>query len=84
MWGWGEPRVDGEAYGDGPDLGDIADSAGSVYQGLYLAPGSDDAKPCSVVHHGFRESIEFFEVDAGTARRASPEPAARRPRRGPA
>ena len=32
---------------------------------LYLAQGSDDAHTLLVVHHGSRESIEFFEVGAG-------------------
>ena len=60
-----ESRLDAEAYPDCPGPLDLADPAGSVYHGLYLAPGSDDAHTLLVVHHGSRESIEFFEVDAG-------------------
>ena len=58
-----EMRLDAEAYPDCPGPLDPADPA-SVYHGLYLAPGSDDAHTLLVVHHGPRESIEFFEVDA--------------------
>ncbi len=60
-----EMQLDAEAYPDCPGPLDLADPAGSVYHGLYLAPGSDDAHTLLVVHHGSRESIEFFEVDAG-------------------
>jgi len=35
--------------------------------GLYLKPGEGDVHALYVVHHGRRESIEVFELDAGTA-----------------
>ena len=59
-----EMRLDAEAYPDCPGPLDLADPA-SVYHGLYLAPGADDGHTLLVVHHGPRESIEFFDVDAG-------------------
>ena len=59
-----EMRPDAEAYPDCPGPLDPADPA-SVYHGLYLAPGADDVHTLLVVHHGPRESIEFFDVDAG-------------------
>ena len=59
-----EMRPDAEAYPDCPGPLDLADPA-SVYHGLYLAPGADDVHTLLVVHHGPRESIEFFDVDAG-------------------
>ncbi len=38
--------------------------------GLYLTPGSSGVHTLYVVHHGVRESIEVFEVDARTGRPA--------------
>ena len=38
--------------------------------GLYLTPGSAGVHTLYVVHHGARESIEVFEVDARSARPA--------------
>ena len=35
--------------------------------GLHLAPGQADVHTLYVVHHGARESVEVFEVDAGAA-----------------
>ena len=35
--------------------------------GLYLEPGAGDVHDLYVVHHGRRESIEVFELDAGAA-----------------
>ena len=59
-----EMRLDAEAYPDCPGPLDLADPT-SVFHGLYLAPGADDVHTLLVVHHGPRESIEFFEVGAG-------------------
>ena len=60
-----ELRLDAEAYPDCPGPLDLADPEASVFHGLYLSSGSDDVHTLLVVHHGPRESIEFFEVDAG-------------------
>ena len=68
-----EMRLDAEAYPDCPGPLDLANPAGSVYHGLYLAQGSDDAHTLLVVHHGSRESNRVSSrSDAGTA---PPDPA---------
>ncbi len=59
-----EMRLDAAAYPDCPGPLDLENPDASVFHGLYLAPG-DDVHTLLVVHHGSRESIEFFEVDAG-------------------
>ncbi len=58
-------RLDVEAYPDCPGPLDLANPDISRLHGLYLDPGADDTHTLLVVHHGPRESIEFFEVDAG-------------------
>ena len=60
-----EIRLDAEAYPQCPGPLDLADPDVSRLHGLYLDPGADDVHTLLVVHHGPRESIEFFEVDAG-------------------
>ena len=60
-----ESRLDAEAYPGCPGPLDLADPDISRLHGLYLDPGADDTHTLLVVHHGPRESIEFFEVDAG-------------------
>ena len=60
-----EQRLDAEAYPECPGPFDLANPDVSRLHGLYLAAGSDDIHTLLVVHHGPRESIEFFEVDAG-------------------
>ena len=60
-----EQRLDAEAYPECPGPLDVANPDTSVLHGLYLAPGADDVHTLLVVHHGSRESIEFFEVDTG-------------------
>ena len=60
-------RLDAAAYPTCP--GPIDPQQGDDFRahGLYLTPGSDAVHTLHVVHHGFRESIEVFEVDAGQA-----------------
>ncbi len=59
-----ESRLDAEAYPECPGPLDLANPDISRLHGLYLDPGADDTHTLLVVHHGPRESIEFFEVDA--------------------
>ena len=60
-----ESRLDAESYPACPGPLDLADPDASRLHGLYLDPGTDGAHTLLVVHHGPRESIEFFAVDAG-------------------
>ena len=60
-----ESRLDAEAYPECPGPLDLANPDISRLHGLYLDPGGNDTHTLLVVHHGPRESIEFFEVDAG-------------------
>ena len=60
-----ELRFDAGAYPGCPGPPDLADPDASRLHGLYLEPGPDGVHTLLVVHHGPRESIEFFEVDAG-------------------
>ena len=60
-----ELRHDAETYPECPGPLDLADPDASRPHGLYLKPGADDVHTLLVVHHGPRESIEAFEVDAG-------------------
>ena len=62
-----EQRHDAEAYPECPGPFDLANPDVSRLHGLYLEPGSDSVHTLLVVHHGPREAIEFFEVDAGDA-----------------
>ncbi len=57
-------RPDTEAYPTCPGPLDLADPDVSRLHGLYLDAGADGVHTLLVVHHGPRESIEFFEVDA--------------------
>ena len=59
-----EVRHDTSAYPDCPGPLDLTDPDVSVWHGLYMHPGADGLHTLLVVHHGPRESIEFFEVDA--------------------
>ena len=61
-----EQRLDAETYPDCPGPLDLADPDTSRYHGLYLKPGEGDVHTLYSVHHGSRESIEAFEVDAGS------------------
>ena len=60
-----EHRLDAERYPNCPGPLDLAEAETSRPHGLYLDPGSGSIHTLLVVHHGPRESIEFFEVDAG-------------------
>ena len=57
-------RLDTNVYPDCP--GPIDPNEGDDFNahGLYLDPGQDDVHTLYVVHHGSRESIEVFEVNA--------------------
>lgn len=60
-------QLDAAAYPTCP--GPLDPEEGNEFRahGLYLDPGSAGVHTLYVVHHGFRESIEVFEVDARTA-----------------
>ena len=60
-------QLDAEAYPECPGPLDLANPDALRLHGLYLDPGADDVHTLLVVHHGPRESIEFFAVDAGDA-----------------
>lgn len=61
-------RFDSATYPDCPGPIDPREGNDFRAHGLYLTPGSDGVHTLHVVHHGFRESIEVFEVDARVAR----------------
>ena len=58
-------RHDATQYPTCPGPLDLADPNAFRAHGLYLAPGSNATHTLYVVHHGTRESIEVFDVDAG-------------------
>ncbi len=60
-----DERHDATRYPTCPGPLDLTDPNDFRAHGLYLAPGSDDRHTLYVVHHGTRESIEVFDVDAG-------------------
>ncbi len=76
-----EQRLDAETYPDCPGPLDLSDPDASRPHGLYLKPGEGDVHTLLVVHHGARESIEAFEVDAQTEPPLSPFPRVALPRR---
>ena len=59
-------RLDTETYPTCP--GPIDPNEGDAFNahGLYLEPGQGEVHTLYVVHHGNRESIEVFEIDART------------------
>lgn len=57
-------RPDTTTYPDCAGPIDPAEGDDFRAHGLYLSPGSGGVHMLHVVHHGFRESIEVFEVDA--------------------
>ena len=59
-----EERLDAETWPACPGPLDDANPDSSRHHGLYLDPGEDGVHTLLVVHHGSRESIEAFEVDA--------------------
>lgn len=62
-----EERLDSEAYPTCPGPVDPDEGAAFRAHGLYLKPGAEGVHTVLLVHHGFRESIEVFEVDANTS-----------------
>ncbi len=61
-------RLDAATYPTCPGPIDPQEGDDFRAHGLYLTAGSGGVHTLHVVHHGFRESIEVFEVDArGTA-----------------
>ena len=57
-------RLDAAAYPTCPGPLDPDEGDAFNAHGLYLKPGQDAVHTLYVVHHGNRESIEVFEVDA--------------------
>jgi hypothetical protein len=57
-------RLDAKTYTTCPGPPDAADKAKFVTHGLALRPGRSSIHTLYAVHHGGRESIEVFEVDA--------------------
>ena len=62
-----EQRLDATAYPGCPGPFDLANPDASRLHGLYLDAGADGVHTLLVVHHGPREAVEFFEVDARDA-----------------
>ena len=58
-------RLDAAAYPTCPGPIDTLEGDDFRAHGLYLKPGQDEVHTLYVVHHGYRESIEVFELDAG-------------------
>ena len=59
-----EERLDAESYPECPGPIDLTNPDASRTHGLYLEQGGNGVHTLLVVHHGPRESIEVFEVDA--------------------
>ena len=59
-----EERLDAETWPQCPGPLEDANPDTSQHHGLYLDSGGEDVHTLLVVHHGSRESIEVFEVDA--------------------
>lgn len=61
-----EPRQrhDASTYPTCPGPIDPTEGAEFRAHGLYLNPGNEGVHTVYLVHHGFRESVEVFEVDA--------------------
>ena len=57
-------RLDATTYPTCPGPLDPGEGDAFRAHGLYLKPGQGDVHTLYVVHHGTRESIEVFEVDA--------------------
>jgi sugar lactone lactonase YvrE len=60
-------RLDAAAYPTCPGPIDLQKMDAFRAHGLYLRPGQGAVHTLYVVHHGTRESIEVFEVDAAAA-----------------
>lgn len=61
-------RLDTRRYQSCPGPIDSAGQAIFQAHGIYLLPGRNSVHRLFVVHHGSRESIEVFEVDASAGR----------------
>src|SRR5687767_2264498 len=57
-------RLDAKTYNACPGPPDAADKAKFATHGLALRAGNNSIHTLYAVHHGARESIEVFEVDA--------------------
>src|SRR6266550_752597 len=57
-------QFDAKTYGSCPGAPDAADKASFRTHGLALRPGRNSTHTLYAVHHGKRESIEVFQVDA--------------------
>jgi hypothetical protein len=57
-------RLDKQRYGACPGPVDPGEKEKLSAHGLAIAPGADRVHTVYLVHHGFRESIEVFELDA--------------------
>ena len=60
-------RFDAEAYPTCPGPMDPTEGAEFRAHGLYLKPGDAGRHTVYLVHHGFRESVEVFEVDTSAS-----------------
>jgi hypothetical protein len=60
-------RHDKSSYGQCPGPVDPGEKEKLSAHGLAIAPGADRVHTVYLVHHGFRESIEVFEIDARPA-----------------
>ena len=58
-------RLDAKTYDSCPGAPDAAQKASFRTHGLAIRPGQGAVHTLYAVHHGQRESIEVFEVDAG-------------------
>jgi sugar lactone lactonase YvrE len=56
-------RFDKKTYASCPGPIDPAEKAKFSAHGLAVAPGAERVHSVYLVHHGFRESIEIFEID---------------------
>jgi hypothetical protein len=57
-------RLDRQRYASCPGPVDPGENEKLSAHGLAIAPGSSSVHTVYLVHHGFRESIEVFELDA--------------------
>ena len=60
-------RLDSDTYPSCPGPIDPEEGDDFRAHGLYLKPGEGRVHTLYVVHHGFRESIEVFELDPGVS-----------------
>ncbi len=60
-------RLDAATYPDCPGPVDPNEGVEFRAHGLYLEPGDGGVHTVYMVHHGFRESVEVYEIDANAA-----------------